>query len=113
MKSAFNYDSYSLWDTILLQPKGNGGETQGILPADPEVSPYVYKVGYGLYGSAAAESKTVNLADFMFSIKRDDIESHIRTDVTIREGQKLVLGKIRLMSFENADLFLVLTTKVY
>jgi hypothetical protein len=44
-------------------------------------------------------------------VDKDGIESHIRSQVFIREGQKLVLGKIRLMPEEHADLFLVLATK--
>jgi hypothetical protein len=114
MKGAFNYAHYSLWDAIILELKGNGGETQGILPANSPARPYVYTVGYGLDGGGLTESKTLNLAHFTFSIKMpEDLESHIRTDVTVREGQKLVLGKIRLLPSANADLFLVLTTKVY
>jgi hypothetical protein len=114
MKSTFNYDRYSLWDTILIQPKGIGGETRGILPTDPsaEIPPYVYTVTYGLYGGSPAEGKTVNLSNFSFSIKIGDIESHIKTDVTLHDGQKLVLGKIRLLPGANSDLFLVLTTKI-
>jgi len=116
MKGAFNYERYALWDSIIVQPKGSGGELQGILPVDGGGRNYLYTVGYGVYGGQPAEGKTVNLANFMFSIKmpvgKDDIDSHIRTDVTIHEGQKLVLGKIRLLPSANADLFLILTTKV-
>ncbi len=116
MKGTLNYDHYTLWDTIFLQLKGNGPEVQGILPSEPGAYNYLYTVGYGAYGGAPTEGKTVNLANFVFSIKtvqgKDDIESHIRTDITVREGQKLVLGKIRLWPNAHADLFLVLTTKV-
>jgi hypothetical protein len=125
MMGSFNYDRYSLWDTILLQPKGNGGEVQGILPAETGAKNYVYTVSYGINGGVPTEGKTLNLANFTFSIKmpqslpvrmtqgKEDVESHIRTDITVHEGQKLVLGKIRLLPSANADLFLVLTTKVY
>jgi len=115
MKGALNYDRYTLWDTIFVQLKGNGLEVQGVLPSEPGGYTYVYNVSYGDTG-APTEGKTVNLAHFLFSIKMahgtEDIESRIRTDVTIHEGQKLVLGKIRLMPNAHADLFLVLTTKV-
>jgi hypothetical protein len=106
MKGAFNYDHYGLWDTIVLPIKSNG-EVQGILPGGSSF----YNVSYATSGPPT-ESKTLNLASFMFSIKFGELDSHIRTDLTIREGQKLVLGKIRLQG-GNADLFLVLTTKVY
>lgn len=113
MKGTFNYDRYTLWDAIILHPKGNGGEVQGILSMDSGPKPYMYTVGYGVYGGGPTEGKTLDLASFMFSIKMPgDIESHIKTDVTIHEGQKLVLGKIRLLPSANSDLFLVLTTKI-
>jgi hypothetical protein len=71
----------------------------------------VYTVSYSVLGPAG-ESTTLNLAEFRFAIKFNEIDSHIKSDLTIREGQKLVLGKIRLRN-GNPDLFLVLTTKVY
>lgn len=118
MKGTFNYQHYTLWDAIILHPKGGGGETQGILPVEANGRPYGFTVAYGLYGGVPAEGKTVNLANFQFSIKmpslgKEDTESHIRTDVSVREGEKLVLGKIRLLPGANADLFLVLSAKVY
>jgi hypothetical protein len=118
MRGTFNYDRYTLWDAILLHPKGTGGETEGILPVEANGRPYAFGVSYGLYGGVAAEGKTVSLANFTFSIKmpqlgKDYMESHIRSDVTVREGEKLVLGKIRMLPGANADLFLVLSSKVY
>jgi len=115
MKGAFNYERYSLWDAIILHLQGNNGETREIIPTDNGSPPYIYTVGYHLSGGVQPGSKTVNLAVFTFSMKMPqgpDVESHITTsDVTIHEGQKLVIGKIRLTAKE--DLFLVLTTKVY
>ena len=126
MKSTFNYDRYTLWDAILVQPTSNGGEVQGILTSD--AGNYVYTVSYAVYGgSPLSEGKTLNLAGFTFSLKMpspfrpraavnnipESLESHIRTDVTVRDGQKLVLGKIRLLPSTSGDLFLVLATKVY
>jgi hypothetical protein len=80
--------------------------------------------GYPI-GAISGDGKTLNLASFSFSLKmpqvnlllkmpqvKEDVDSHIQTEVTIREGQKLVLGKIRLLPAANADLFLVLSTKV-
>jgi hypothetical protein len=114
MKGTFSYDRYALWDAIVIQPKGSG-EVQGILPVSTSYEPYVYTVSYQF---AAVEGKNLNLDDFQFSIKMPNgdkgIDSHIRTaSVTVHDGQKLVLGKIRLLPTANADLFLVLTTKVH
>jgi hypothetical protein len=118
MKQTFGYDRYSLWDAILIQPTGSEGEIKGILPTEGS-SPYVFSVSYRR--AFRTETRILTLAGFQFSIQmpygnflataKEAIESRITTDVTIHEGQKLVLGKIRLMPSENADLFLVLATK--
>jgi hypothetical protein len=117
MKHAFGYDRYAPWDAIVIQPRGPG-EQQGILPMDPNSIPYTYSLSY--QQAEATGSGNLALYGFQFTVKmpasfygKDGIESHIKTDVTIREGQKLVLGKIRLLPPENADLFLVLTSKVH
>jgi hypothetical protein len=126
MKSSFVYDRYTLWDQILVQPTSNGGEVQGVLTS--EAGNYTYTVSYQVSGgSPVSEGKTVSLGNFTFSMKmpvtfrsraavnppETNFESHIRTDVTVRENQKLVLGKIRLLPNGSGDLFLVLATKVY
>jgi len=109
MKATFNYQHYALWDAITIPIKTNG-EVQGLLPKLLDNGPSVYTIGYST-GGPPNEGTTLNLAEFRFAIKFGEIDSHIKTDLTIREGQKLVLGKIRLLN--DIDLFLVLTTKVY
>ena len=111
MKGAFNYSRYGLWDSIML-PIKNAGEVQGLLPSMPGSGPAVYTIGYNTAGPPS-ESRTLSLAEFMFSVKLGGIDSHIKSDLTIREGEKLVLGKIRLLGANGDDLFLVLTTKAY
>lgn len=115
MKRSFGYDRYTLWDAIMIQPNGGAQERQGILPAEHASRPYVYSLTYDRSFVTAASN--LSLYGFIFSVKmpygNDGIESHIKTDVVIHEGQKLVLGKIRLLPAENADLFLVLATKVH
>jgi hypothetical protein len=117
MKHSFGYDRYSLWDSLAVRVNGSGGEMQGILPMDSGSAPYIYTMTYQRANSG--EGKNVYLYGFEFSIKmpsafyKDGIESHMKTDVTIHEDQKLVLGKIRLLPSENADLFLVLATKFH
>ena len=117
MKHSFGYDSYSLWDTQVLHST-SGADLQGILPVEATAasSPYVYSMSYG--GTyLTPDGKNLTIHKFEFSVRmpsaiyKDGIESHIKTEVTIHEGQKLVLGKIRLMPQEHADLFLVLATK--
>jgi hypothetical protein len=118
MKHTFGYDRYTLWDAIVIQG-GNDGELQGILPTDLHSSPYVYSVIYRRAFTGA--NREFYLNGFQFSVKmppnfevmKDAVESRIKTDVTIHEGQKLVLGKIRLLPTANADLFLVLATRLH
>jgi len=114
MKHTFSYEHYTLADAIILQPRG-GGEQQGILPWGLYIDPYTtYSLAYS--NANVTDGNRVNLYDFQFSVKvpigEKGVESKIKTNVVIRENQKLVLGKIRLNPSDNADLFLVLTAKV-
>jgi len=114
MKHTFSYDHYSLADAIVLEPRGPG-EQEGILPWGLYVQPYTtYSLAYS--NTNVRNDNAVDLYDFQFSVKvpigDKGVESKIKTNVVIRENQKLVLGKIRLDPLYNADLFLVLTAKV-
>jgi hypothetical protein len=114
MKHTFGYASYALWDAIFIQPTGGEGEMQGPLPTKYS-NPDVYSLSYK---GTNSDGKNLFLRDFQFSVRmpnggKEAIESRIRTDVTIHEGQKLVLGKMHLLSGDGADLFLVLATKVH
>jgi len=84
---------------------------QGILPSLPSGASFMYTLSYSTFGPPT-ESRTLNLSSFQFAIKFAGGDSHIKTDLTVQEGQKLVLGKIRLPK-DHGDLFLVLTTKNY
>jgi hypothetical protein len=110
LKQSFTYDHYSLWDTQAIHPGGGAGDFQGILPVEPNGGLHLYNMTYKSYSYTYVE-KAMLITDFMFSVKKDEIESHIKTSVTIHEGQKMVLGKIRLMPAEHADLFLILALK--
>jgi hypothetical protein len=66
------------------------------------------------------DGKTVDIPSLVFTVQ---IPYHsgnemkagtasISTGVSIREGQKLVLGKVKLDPLDNTDVFLVLTMKL-
>jgi hypothetical protein len=118
MNGAFKYDHYSLWDTIVVPLKGDGGELKGLLPSEVGSIRSYYSIGYNHFSrGAAGEGATFNFASFVFSLRaqpaKEDTESRIETAITIHENEKLVLGKIRLLPGSNADLFLVLTAKIH
>ena len=117
MKKSFAYNHYSLWDTQVIHGGAGSGDFQGILP---EVTPgtgtvQMYTLSYKGYHTVYSRPGSMVFDDFMFSIKSnalpDGFDSHIKTSALIGDGQKLVLGKIRLLPGENTDLFLVLATK--
>jgi len=88
-----------------------------LLPGGNSGRPYVYSLTY--QNVWMKDAKTVAPRGFQFTLKitygmndvKDGLEAKIKTDPVIHEGQKMVLGKIRLLPGENADLWLVLTAK--
>ena len=125
MQSAFAYKKLSLLDTIPVratESRGEGRLTEysGILPREAVGTPlrYFYKVHIEL-PRLQDDGKTVSVGQFGFIVDVPSQttgmkggESGIRTDLSVREGQKVVLGKIRLNEHDNSDVFLVVTVKV-
>ena len=110
LKRSFSYDHYSLWESQVIHADNNAGDFQGILPVETIGGIYVYSMIYKNYFYSYT-SKAMTIQDFMFAVKQGDIESHIKTSVTLHEGQKMVLGKIRLLPAEHADVFVILALK--
>jgi hypothetical protein len=127
MKQTFAYPQYGLWDVIIanIDPSsgsgeffnsgGGAGELGGLLPPLPNDggTPYTYSLTYKY--PYMKDPKSVALRGFEFTVKmpwgKDGLEAKIKTEPVIHEGQKMVLGKIRLLPGSNADLWLVLTVK--
>jgi hypothetical protein len=125
MKRTFPYEHYGVWDVIInnvdpysgsglplaFNPGGRAGESNGLLPGDPDNRPYGYSLSYK--NPRMKSAKEVILGGFEFVLKipfgKDGTDAKIKTDPILHEGQKLVLGKIRLMPSENADLWLIMT----
>jgi hypothetical protein len=70
--------------------------------------------------SVSADGKTVSVQHFHFGVKIPVVTNNgvlyqdegITTPLTIHEGQKLVLGKVKTNTQSNDDLFVVLSCKV-
>jgi hypothetical protein len=121
MRAAFAYKSFALLDAIPVNARSTSGVTEyeGILPSAAVRSAlkYFYKIVIGP-PQLLEDGKTVMTPGFRFTV---DIPNHasgakagetgIQSDLTVREGQRVVLGKIRLDDGDSA-VFLVVTVKI-
>ena len=122
MKDAFSYQAFTLLDTIAVRgTEGTGMVLKGLLPstATPINLAYFYETGYRTERTSDAD-KTMEFLNFRFNIRVPVTggpnltygDTGIGTSVTIREGQQLVLGKLKIDQSADNAVFLVLTSKV-
>jgi hypothetical protein len=121
MRAAFAYKALGLLDTIPVRVTQNGiTDYSGILPigAVGISTKHFYKVHIDS-PQVQEDGKSVSTRSFAFTVEVPAAstglkagESGIRTDLTVREGQKVVLGKIRLDDQNTSAVFLVVTVKV-
>lgn len=125
MQATFAYKSLGLLDTIPVRVTESRTERRrtdysGILAGSAVGvnAKYFYKVHID-DPAVQEDGKTVSVQEFGFTVEIPAMstgsksgESGIRTDLTVREGQKVVLGKIRLDADDSSAVFLVVTAKV-
>jgi hypothetical protein len=122
LRTAFGYKGFRLMDTILLQGReGSELELTGMLPItatqSSEKTFYVARYARAGYNDA---QKTLFVNGFKFNIRIPVSsgehttygDSGITTDLSIRDGQKLVLGKLTKDQTPGTGVFLILTAKV-
>lgn len=124
MKKTFAYKGYRLLDTLLLQGRGSGevGHS-GTLAAAADIQNRThYTVSYK-QADVLEDSKTVVVRDFRLNLRVpyqtqpgagiaiQFAETGIKTDFTITEGQKLVIGKVSSSTATNA-IFVIVTADV-
>jgi hypothetical protein len=111
MKKALSYAHYDLVTTVSTVSQGNAESSDGLQITD--IGGWAYDLRYSGV-SVAPDRKSVSLHPFVFRLRpgatKQDVLATIESNITIREGQKLVLGKVHL--YDDADLFVVLTAKV-
>jgi len=115
MKKTFAYTDYKLLDTVSTDVRHHA-EIENILPgASSAGTAYSYTINYG-NTAVSNDGKTVNVNPFRFSLRIPSggtyLSTGITTDLAIHEGQKLVLGKVRIGLDDSVNIFLVLTVKV-
>jgi hypothetical protein len=121
MKKSFVYTHYTLLDTVTSVSQG-GASASDMLPG-LAATQLGYEINYADV-SVSPDRKAVNVRPFRFQLHsmaaKDTAVSSISSNITVHDGQKLVLGKVRLPEVtvdsgiirRNPDLFVVLTVKV-
>jgi hypothetical protein len=121
MRGVFNYKSYRLIDTILLNARGSGDAVSlsGLLPLESQSTfRTTYAMGYRNL-NVLEDQNAVAINEFYFSLKipvtsgssTQITDAGIRTNLTVKEGQKLVIGKISSDQHQNS-MFLVITVDI-
>ena len=112
LKKIFSYKSFRLLDSILLRTQpGNRAEAKGVIaPGQEAKTPY----GFSVQPSAVTEDpkgRLIRLDNLSLSLRVPGGESaEIRTEITVREGQRVVVGKSNIGGGQS--LILVVTAKV-
>ena len=128
LRNVFTYQGFRLLDTLVVRSRnGMPGGINGIAPKNPEeAQPTFYKFYFGS-ASITSDSNTgrmirvdnlrlgatvpVKTISETGSAQFKSAETGINTNIDVREGQKIVVGKATIDGSNNA-LFLVLTAKV-
>ena len=115
LKGVFSFKSFRMLDTVVLRTQpGNKANAVGVISNGSTDTPYHFSVR----PSAAAEGpqgRLIRLDDLSLGLRvptrsgRED--AGINTEITVREGQKVVVGKSNLGGPDQA-LILVVTAKV-
>ncbi|MBM3784109.1 MAG: hypothetical protein FJW30_07090 [Acidobacteria bacterium] len=123
LRGMFGYKSLRLLETALLRGRANSGsDTSGLMPPPGKVdAPAKYHVRYGTL-NVTNEEKVLraryNALRISFGIpmlapdgKIYDRDMGINTDIDIREGQKVVVGKTSIDT-TSQSLFVVVSAKI-
>jgi hypothetical protein len=123
LHSVFPYSNYQLLSTMLLRSgEGTPASTEGLLKAFGNVAEGSFPSSYSVSYRAARVSPdeagpNIHLTEFHFGLrvaigsKGVMFDVSIKTDVDLREGQKVVVGKSNIESADSA-LFVVLMAKL-
>ena len=123
LKKTFVYKGYRLIDTIPLLARSSASDatgTNGVLPAQTERTEVraSYDVGYRS-ADILEDARTVMIRNLRMRLRLPVgtpgnfqwVESQVSTDLTIQEGQKLLVGKLSSEQSKNAT-FLLMTVDV-
>jgi hypothetical protein len=126
LKGVFSYRAYRLLDSFVLRVReGHTADSNGFLSPLAANMPGGAKSAYTfslttLYTSVIDKTRAVLLYGFNFKLKVphavgggvDYSESTIHTDLAVKEGQKVVVGKSSLVDGSDGALILVVSAKI-
>lgn len=128
LRTVFTYQGFRLLDTLVVRSRnGMEGEVNGVAPKNPDdIHPTLYRFAFGS-ASITSDNNTgrmIRIDNLRLGAKVPvktgpptglanftTIDTGINTNIDVREGQKIVVGKATIDGSNNA-LFLVLTAKV-
>jgi hypothetical protein len=112
MKSVFSYKGFRLLDSILLRTQpGNMAHSAGIVTAGADSKA---QYSFGVRPSAVMEDskgRSIRLNNLSLNLHVGGQDAGINTEITVREGQKVVVGKSNMGAADQA-LILVVSAKV-
>ena len=139
LRAVFPYSHYQLLSTMVMRSALNGkAESSGLMGVqlNPDFArPSMYKISYDSAQLSGASPDTMHLASFRFSMKLPYVNTPLntvttksgsipyantswsmmdlglQTDVDLREGQKVVVGKTNV-SDSDSCIFLVLVARL-
>jgi len=123
LKSIFKYQSFRLLDTLVVRCRDRGrGSVSAVAPGGTQNFRTLYDFSFDSATITSDNSgKTIRIDRLKLGAKLPImpssespltyIDTGITTDIDVREGQKVVVGKATIDGSDNA-LFLVLTAKV-
>jgi hypothetical protein len=110
MKKIFSYKSFRLLDSILLRTQpGNRATASGTIPTGESKTMYSFDVR----PSAVTEDpkgRLIRLDNLNLTMNGGNNNAGIHTEIAVREGQRVVVGKSNMGS--GGSLILVVTAKV-
>jgi len=128
LKGLFHYRGYHLLDSAIVRSRsGSGGGVDGSTPASDNAvqAKGQYSFLFGRATLSGDKARVIHLENLRLDVKSQyltgasggiqqihDTSSGIHTDIDIREGQKVVVGKASTASGKDGALILVLSAKV-
>jgi hypothetical protein len=108
LRALFPYKSYNVAETILLRARdGQGASSGGMLGLDQNTH---WRYEFNCRPAISTSEKIIRLENLSLLIHSPSGVIQLRTDVDIRDGQKVVVGKSNLTGGDTA-MILVLTAK--
>ena len=124
LKNTFSYKGYQLIDTEVMRVRaGQGGDVSGVVDGAPSVdgNKTISRVGFRSASVSTDEKgRAIRIDGLKIGLripiaagekKYQYIETGLNTDVDVREGQKVVVGKANMDGSDRASI-VVLTAKV-